>query len=280
MGDAGSECCPPRCSCGFFGSTETMNMCSKCYADYQKGQEASKSATLVSMTSASNLPGLSQFPDGGQPNTTPAWPSGAISEVVETEVTGTTDTSCQSSTISLSGASEPNLRSLSNPVCPALTASLATLDNPRCVSACKEAGYDQSGSGVMEAPCRKRARLVEEVDVSREKDMGAAIEEEHPPSGEQVTREEEQMVDDWNRPAHARKNKHRCFSCRAKLELVQQQLGLCRCERVFCGLHRLPEQHGCTFDHQGEGRQEALRRMVKPEKRVGRSFQRLGEECC
>ena len=81
----------------------------------------------------------------------------------------------------------------------------------------------------MEAPCRKRARLAEEVDVSREKDMGAAIEEEHPSSVEQVTREEEQMVDDWNRPSHARKNKHRCFSCRAKLELVQQQLGLCRC---------------------------------------------------
>uniref|UniRef100_A0A8C4N8W4 Zinc finger, AN1-type domain 3 n=1 Tax=Eptatretus burgeri TaxID=7764 RepID=A0A8C4N8W4_EPTBU len=201
------------------------------------------------MASASNLPGLSPFPDGGQPNMTPAWPS---------------------------GASEPHLRNLSNPVCPALTASLAALENPRCVSACKEAAYDRAGSEVMEAPCRKRARLAEEVDVSREKDMGAAIEEEHPPSVEQVTREEEQMVDDWNRPAHARKNKHRCFSCRAKLELVQQQLGLCRCERVFCGLHRLPEQHGCTFDHQGEGRQEALRRMVKPEKRVGRSFQRLG----
>nr|XP_019841538.1 PREDICTED: AN1-type zinc finger protein 3-like [Bos indicus] len=43
MGDAGSErskapSLPPRCPCGFWGSSKTMNLCSKCFADFQKKQ--------------------------------------------------------------------------------------------------------------------------------------------------------------------------------------------------------------------------------------------------
>lgn len=47
---------------------------------------------------------------------------------------------------------------------------------------------------------------------------------------------------------------------------------------VFCSLHRLPEQHGCLFDHLGHGRQEAVQKVVKLRRRVGRSCQRIGEE--
>lgn len=48
---------------------------------------------------------------------------------------------------------------------------------------------------------------------------------------------------------------------------------------VFCMLHRLPEQHECLFDHLGRGRQEAVLKMVKLDRKVGRSCQRIGEEC-
>ena len=48
---------------------------------------------------------------------------------------------------------------------------------------------------------------------------------------------------------------------------------------VFCMLHRLPEQHECPFDHLGRGRQEAILKMVKLDRKVGRSCQRIGEEC-
>ncbi|CAN0891601.1 Zinc finger AN1 domain-containing stress-associated protein 14 [Linum grandiflorum] len=29
----------------------------------------------------------------------------------------------------------------------------------------------------------------------------------------------------------------------------------CRCKKIFCGKHRYPEEHGCTFDHVAFGRQ-------------------------
>ncbi|CAN2387531.1 zinc ion binding [Pristimantis euphronides] len=82
---------------------------------------------------------------------------------------------------------------------------------------------------------------------------------------------------DSDRPKQ--KSRRRCFRCQIKLELVQQELGSCRCGYVFCMLHRLPEQHDCTFDHMGRGREEAILKMVKLDRKVGRSCQRIGEGC-
>jgi predicted nucleic acid binding AN1-type Zn finger protein len=39
--------------------------------------------------------------------------------------------------------------------------------------------------------------------------------------------------------------------CRAKLSLVDQE---CKCGIKFCGKHRLPENHNCSFDFKEEGR--------------------------
>ncbi|XP_041711591.1 AN1-type zinc finger protein 3 isoform X3 [Coregonus clupeaformis] len=75
------------------------------------------------------------------------------------------------------------------------------------------------------------------------------------------------------------RSRRRCHQCQNKLELVQQELGSCRCGYVFCMIHRLPEQHDCLFDHLGRGREEAVLKMVKLERKVGRSCQRIGEEC-
>ncbi|CAB1331345.1 unnamed protein product [Coregonus sp. 'balchen'] len=63
--------------------------------------------------------------------------------------------------------------------------------------------------------------------------------------------------------ASKQKSRRRCHRCQTKLELVQQELGSCRCGYVFCMLHRLPEQHDCLFDHLGRGREEAVLKMVK-----------------
>ncbi len=41
---------------------------------------------------------------------------------------------------------------------------------------------------------------------------------------------------------------NRCHfdDCRKKLQLTDLA---CRCQKIFCSLHRLPETHKCTFNH-------------------------------
>lgn len=45
--------------------------------------------------------------------------------------------------------------------------------------------------------------------------------------------------------------KQKCFFCEKKVGV----LGFtCKCSKVFCSIHRLPEQHECSFDHKGYDR--------------------------
>ena len=37
--------------------------------------------------------------------------------------------------------------------------------------------------------------------------------------------------------------------CRKKLKLIKFK---CKCERTFCTLHRLPEQHFCNYDYKNQ----------------------------
>ncbi|XP_077138152.1 AN1-type zinc finger protein 3 isoform X3 [Ranitomeya variabilis] len=202
MGDTGSErskppSLPPRCPCGFWGSSKTMNLCSKCFADFQKKQPDEDSAPSTS-SSQSDL-----FPSEINSNN------------------GNTSLPPQSSSPGAPRSTDLNVASPS------------------------EEEYSQSED---EASPIKRPRLLD--------------------SGEGP---------DSNRPKQ--KSRRRCFRCQIKLELVQQELGSCRCGYVFCMLHRLPEQHDCTFDHMGRGREEAILKMVKLDRKVGRSCQRIGEGC-
>jgi hypothetical protein len=45
----------------------------------------------------------------------------------------------------------------------------------------------------------------------------------------------------------------RCIACSRKVGLMGFT---CRCGEVYCSKHRLPEEHGCTFDHQMAGRRK------------------------
>ncbi|KAL8094863.1 hypothetical protein AgCh_036395 [Apium graveolens] len=58
---------------------------------------------------------------------------------------------------------------------------------------------------------------------------------------------------------------NRCSSCRKRVGLMGFT---CKCGVTFCGTHRYPEQHGCTFDFKAVGR-EAIARdnpLVKADK--------------
>ena len=48
-----------------------------------------------------------------------------------------------------------------------------------------------------------------------------------------------------------RTKKKRCPVCNKKLKLVNFK---CKCDKIFCALHRMPEQHNCLYDFKTEGR--------------------------
>jgi predicted nucleic acid binding AN1-type Zn finger protein len=47
--------------------------------------------------------------------------------------------------------------------------------------------------------------------------------------------------------------KRRCSHCRKKLGLVYFT---CRCGKDMCQAHLAPEEHACTFDYKGAGRDQ------------------------
>lgn len=49
---------------------------------------------------------------------------------------------------------------------------------------------------------------------------------------------------------------NRCSSCRKRVGLMGF---MCKCGVTFCGTHRYPEQHGCTFDFKAVGREAIAR---------------------
>ncbi|XP_053315809.1 AN1-type zinc finger protein 3 [Spea bombifrons] len=225
MGDAGSErskppSLPPRCPCGFWGSSKTMNLCSKCFADFQKKQP-DEDPTPSTGTSQSDL-----------------FPSETDSDNGNTSIPPPTVNPTQQLPADL------NVASSSKDECGACTGpSHVSLSTPAKRSCDSDSQSEDDPSPT------KRPRL----------------------------------LDDGDRPDSSsrskQKSRRRCFRCQMKLELVQQELGSCRCGYVFCMLHRLPEQHDCTFDHMGRGREEAIMKMVKLDRKVGRSCQRIGEGC-
>jgi hypothetical protein len=41
-------------------------------------------------------------------------------------------------------------------------------------------------------------------------------------------------------------------NCDKKLRLSDKIIGLCKCEKTFCLLHRLGEMHNCGYNHKSE----------------------------
>ncbi|XP_040017060.1 AN1-type zinc finger protein 3 [Gasterosteus aculeatus] len=224
MGDTSERSkLPPRCTCGFWGSSETMNLCSKCFADVQKKQPG-EDCTPEPLQSA----GSSQSP-----------------------VFSSDASSSQSSSSTTPPGPKPPPTEEPSPTCPGTREGTSSTE---------------TAQGTLGTPT-KRPR-----ESGSDSDSEETPEKRPRPDGKEGSGEEAPVTP-------KQKNRRRCFRCQTKLELVQQELGSCRCGYVFCMLHRLPEQHDCLFDHLGRGREEAVLKMVKLDRKVGRSCQRIGEEC-
>ncbi|KAL0967625.1 hypothetical protein UPYG_G00254640 [Umbra pygmaea] len=235
MGDTGSERSkplPPRCPCGFWGSSKTMNLCSKCFADIEQKQTDEDCAPKPSPSNGSNQ-----------------------SAVFSSETSSSN--SSQSLSSSLPSSTDQQLASTEDPV-PTLS---TTQDG---VSPCLETAHGTTLCTPTKRPCESASGS--ESEASPEK---------------RARRDSDEREATSKEPSRGpkQKSRRRCYRCQTKLELVQQELGSCRCGYVFCMLHRLPEQHDCLFDHLGRGREEAVLKMVKLDRKVGRSCQRIGEEC-
>ncbi|KAL0969881.1 hypothetical protein UPYG_G00233760 [Umbra pygmaea] len=238
MGDTGSErskppSIPPRCPCGFWGSSETMNLCSKCFAaDIEKKQPGEcASQTAPSSNSSQSAVFCSETSSSQSLSTVPV-----SSEEPSPKDTGDTP--------------HPGREDVSST--DTAHGTLSTPTKRPCESATSDSESDASPE--------KRAQVGEGP----------------------VSEESSSSPSSLSSPSHGgpkQRSRRRCHQCQTKLELVQQELGSCRCGYVFCMLHRLPEQHDCLFDHLGRGREEAVLKMVKLERKVGRSCQRIGEEC-
>ncbi|XP_034728941.1 AN1-type zinc finger protein 3 homolog isoform X3 [Etheostoma cragini] len=242
MGDTGSEgskppsnvnVVPPRCPCGFWGSSKTMNLCSKCFADIQKKQPDNDCAPKASSSSSSS----------------------SQADMFCNETNGSISHSLMSMPNTSEDPGETGVPSL---------------------SAQDEVSSTDMAYSSLSTPTKRSFESESESDVSPEKRarVGDVAEGEESSSSSLSA-----SPSSSSRSSSKQRSRKRCHRCQTKLELVQQELGSCRCGYVFCMLHRLPEQHECLFDHLGRGRQEAVLKMVKLDRKVGRSCQRIGEEC-
>jgi hypothetical protein len=65
-----------------------------------------------------------------------------------------------------------------------------------------------------------------------------------------------EIAGDVRAPDAAVVQSNRCSVCRKRVGLTGFK---CRCDVTFCGVHRYPEKHGCTFDFKKIGREEIAR---------------------
>ncbi|XP_031820788.1 AN1-type zinc finger protein 3 isoform X4 [Sarcophilus harrisii] len=99
MGDAGSErskapSLPPRCPCGFWGSSKTMNLCSKCFADFQKKQPDDDSTPSTSNSQSDLFSGEMNSDNSNTSLTTPTVNSNQQQLSTELNVTSTGKEEC------------------------------------------------------------------------------------------------------------------------------------------------------------------------------------------
>ena len=49
----------------------------------------------------------------------------------------------------------------------------------------------------------------------------------------------------------------KCFKCNRKIKLVNQIS--CRCNNVYCRIHKYPEDHSCSFNYKEFGKAALLK---------------------
>lgn len=232
-----------------------MNLCSKCFADVQKKQpdEECNSKALPGSSSAT----ASVF--------SPEPPSGAPSS-------SSSNSSSSNNVVTSSSSVAQSLP----PAAPSPTPETPAQEESPFSPVREDSHLSSSREGASSTDTAQGTLCT---PTKRPRESASGVDSEATPEKRSLTEDKDEGSESEGTSTPKQKNRRRCFRCQTKLELVQQELGSCRCGYVFCMLHRLPEQHDCLFDHLGRGREEAVMKMVKLDRKVGRSCQRIGEEC-
>merc|ERR1712045_569418 len=89
-----------------------------------------------------------------------------------------------------------------------------------------------------------------EKNAKEEKKKQDSKEEEAKAKAEQEAKPQEADVE--AAPKAEQKEKTRCWICNKKIPLAAV---MCKCGYYFCNNHRYAEEHDCTYDHKGKGRE-------------------------
>lgn len=63
-----------------------------------------------------------------------------------------------------------------------------------------------------------------------------------------------------NESCTKRTNKSICYICNKKLSFYTIK---CRCNKMYCNLHRYPEDHNCTYDYKSESKKKLEKELLE-----------------
>ena len=77
-----------------------------------------------------------------------------------------------------------------------------------------------------------------------------------------------QVSNDPDKVKQSKVKKKKCQICKKKLNIIEQSIGECKCNKILCTKHRYPQEHNCTFDHNKTARETLMKQnpIVKSQK--------------